>query len=402
MDQFIKRNKMPIFIVLNLLLTIGMNLAHPITPAFLKGLNLKPHVFGVAFAAMSATNFIFALIWSNLANGLKKTRILMFSAIGYGLTQFLFSLSTTEATIYIVRLLAGVFAGGFQVGLMSYIINEAKDQDQSRYITISSVIVSVGAALGFFIGGKIGDISIPLTFLAQTSLNVIVGLLFYFVLGRYETIEEHVEKEMITESNPLKVLSSSSEYWLGFTKYIFLSILISSIAVTMYDQSFSYYIKDIFDFPPSVNGNIKAVVGIFAVVLNVMVIWRKKKNGSNIEGKLLPVVVLSMSFLALMLSFTNTSNQFLQASLVWFGFNTVMIPLQQNLVMSFKKDLRSGNQLTGLYNALLMLGRILGALLTSLVYSLKPSSSFSVSGGLLVITFILIIVQNRNTSKVKG
>lgn len=132
MDKFLKRNKMVVFVVLNLLLTIGMNLGHPVTPAFLKGLNLGPHVFGISFAAMSATNFLFALIWSNLANGLKKTRILMISAVGYGLTQILFGLSTTEFTIYLARLLAGVFAGGFQVGLMSYIINEADGDDQAR------------------------------------------------------------------------------------------------------------------------------------------------------------------------------------------------------------------------------------------------------------------------------
>ena len=81
MNQFIEKNKMKVFVVFNLLLTIGMNLGHPVTPSLLKSLDLGPHVFGISFAAMSATNFFFALIWSNLANGLKKTRILMISSI---------------------------------------------------------------------------------------------------------------------------------------------------------------------------------------------------------------------------------------------------------------------------------------------------------------------------------
>ena len=391
MDQFLKQNKMIVFVILNLLLTIGMNLGHPVTPAFLKNLNLGPHVFGISFAAMSATNFLFALIWSNLANGLKKTRILMISAVGYGLTQILFALSTTEVSIYLARLLAGAFAGGFQVGLMSYIINEAEIDTQARYITISSVIISVGAALGFFIGGTIGDESIRLTFVIQMLLNVVVGFLFYFVLGRYEAMDEYIEKDMLKDSNPFKVLASGKKYLLGTAKYVFLVVLIASIAVTIYDQSFNYYIKDVFDFGPSVNGNIKAVVGLFAVVLNMIVIWRKRINTEMREELLLPLVIILMTVIALLLPKAKVADVFLGASLIWLGLNTVMIPLQQNLIMTFKTDQKSGNQLTGLYNALLMMGRIVGALITSYVYSLNPSISFSVSGILLGLSFLAML-----------
>lgn len=393
MDDFLKKNKMIVFVVLNLLLTVGMNLGHPVTPALLKGLDLAPHVFGISFAAMSATNFLFALIWSNLANGLKKTRILMISAVGYGLTQILFGFATIEPTIYLARLLAGAFAGGFQVGLMSYIINEAHADEQARYITISSVIISVGAALGYFIGGKIGDVSIPLTFIVQMTLNVVVGLLFYFVLGRYEEMDEYIEKDMLKDSNPFKVLSSGRKYWLGKAKYVFLVVLLGSIAVTIYDQSFNYYIKDIFDFGPSVNGNIKAIVGLFAVVLNLFVIWQKRNSTNMSEETLLPFVIIIMAVIALLVPKTNLSDVFLAASLIWLGLNTVMIPLQQNLIMTFKTDNKSGNQLTGLYNALLMMGRILGALITSYVYSLNPAGSFTVAGVILVLTFLAMIAH---------
>ena len=394
MDQFLKRHKMSIFLVLNLLLVMGMNLAHPVTAVFIKELNLGAHVFGIAFAAMSATNFFFALIWSNLANGLKKTRILMISSIGYGLAQIIFGLAQNEMTIYIARLLAGVFAGGFQVGLMSYIINEAKVEDQARYITISSVIISVGAAAGYFIGGKIGDVSILLAFVVQMILHILVGLVFYYVLGRYEEMDEYVEKEMLRDSNPFTVLNSSKKYWLGTAKYVFLMVLLGSIAVTIYDQSFNYYIKDIFDFGPSVNGNIKAVVGMFAVILNLYIIRRKRIRGGMSEEKLLPPILLVMALIAFFVAKTSVSNVFLRASLIWLGLNTVMIPLQQNLIITFKTDNKSGNQLTGLYNALLMLGRVVGALIASYVYTANPSGSFTVAGVILILTFLSILAHS--------
>lgn len=395
MEGFIEKNKMKVFLIFNLLLTIGMNLGHPVTPSLLKSLDVGPHVFGIAFAAMSATNFFFALIWSNLANGLKKTRILMISSIGYGFAQLLFAYSWGESSIYLARFLGGMFAGGFQVGLMTYIINEAAEADQSRYITMSSIIISVGGALGFFIGGKIGDYSVKGTFVVQAALHVIMGLLFYFVLGSREDIDEHIEKSMIKDSNPFKVMASSSEYWLGVTKFIFLSILVTSIAVTLFDQSFNYYIKDIFDLPPSVNGNVKAIVGIFALVLNFMVIKRHANKEGREPATLLSLVILLMGLVAVFVGMLNNSNDFLKLALVWFGLNTVMIPLQQNLVMAYKHDAKSGNQLTGLYNALLMLGKIIGALATSFVYSLNPSSSFAVSGILLFVGLMMMFLQRK-------
>lgn len=399
MSHFIEKRKMTIFILFNLILTIGMNLGHPVTPSLIKSLDLGDHVFGIAFAAMSTMNFLFSLIWSNLANGLKKTRILMISSIGYAIAQMLFAFSTSEASLYIARFLGGAFAGGFQVGLMTYIINEAPEDKQARYITMSSVIISIGAALGFFIGGKIGDVSVLLTFYIQAALHLVMGLLFYFVLGPYEKIEEKLDKDMIKNANPFKVLSSGSEYFFGFTACLFASILISSIAVTLFDQSFNYYIKDVFDFPPSVNGNIKALVGIFALVLNMLVVRRKRGKQGESEAKLLPLVLLSMSLLSIVIRNMDSADMFMRFSLAWFALNTVMIPLQQNLVMSYKTDVESGNQLSGLYNALLMLGKIFGALGSSFVYTYLPEASFSVSGILFGLSFILILWQSHKRKK---
>ena len=395
MKKLIINHKMSFFIVMNLLMTIGMNLAHPVTPTLLKNLNLGPHVFGISFAAMSTTNFLFSLIWSNVANTMKKSRILMISSVGYALAQLIFGFASTEGTIYVARLLSGVFAGGFQVGFMAYIVSEAPVERQTYYITYSSIIVSVGAALGFFIGGFLGDISILLTFIVQAGLHISLGIIFFLVLGPLEVLDEHVEWSMVRKANPFRIMKEAWPLVRGFTFLILVSTLVSSIGVTLFDQSFNYYIKDIFDFIPSKSGMIKFVTGLLAIVLNVLLLKRKFTN----QPRVLKVIFGIMSLLSILMSFVSNVLLFLVLSLFVYGAYTTMLPVLQNLVISQRRSVQEGNQLAGVYSSLSMLGKIFGALLTSFVYSLNPAATFWVAGVIFIISLVVLYVP---TTKKNG
>lgn len=73
-----------------------------------------------------------------------------------------------------------------------------------------------------------------------------------------------------------------------------------------------------------------------------------------------------------------------------------MLPVIQNLVVSQRRNVHEGNQLAGVYNSLSMLGRIFGALLTSLIYSIDPIATFWVSGVIFFISLIVIMIPNKN------
>ncbi|MDE8086188.1 MFS transporter, partial [Erysipelothrix rhusiopathiae] len=255
--------------------------------------------------------------------------------------------------------------------------------------TISSIIVSVGAALGFFIGGYLGDVSVRLTFVIQAVFQIILGILFYLILGSHENIEEKMEWSMIRNSNPLKVLQSSRHLMKDVVLILLIVTFTSSVGTTLFDQSFNYYIKDIFNFVPSQNGIIKAITGLFAVVLNVILIRRRNRKKQGVELGLLKTVFIAMGSLAIIVSFSQTSKPFVGFALAWFGMYTVMIPILQNSVISNKHSVEEGNQLAGLYNSLLMLGKIFGALLTSLIYTISPSSTFMFAGVIFILSFII-------------
>lgn len=387
MTHLIQRHKMTIFIVFNLLMTISLNLAHAVTPTLLSSLNMGSHVFGISFAAMCTTNFIFALVWSNVAHTSKKTRILLISGIGYAFAQLLFAYATHEYMIYFARLLSGIFAGGFQVGFLSYIVNEAAKEEQARYITYSSIVVSVGAALGFFVGGMLGDISVRLTFFVQIGLSSLMGVLFFVVLGPQEVIEESFDLKTITRSNPIRIIKDSAPLIKDFAVILLMSVFVSAMAVTLFDQSFGYYVKEAFNFLPSQFGIIKAITGVLALVFNIFLIKRKIQN----QRLVLKIVLLLMTVFSILIAFQTDMMIFVIMGLIWFGSDTVLIPVLQNLFVQGRKTPQEGNQLAGVYNAINMLGRIGGALITSVIYTIMPTATFFIAGILFAFSLVMII-----------
>lgn len=387
MKTFINKNKMTVFIIFNLIMTLSMNLGHAVTPTLLTSLNMPSRVFGISFAAMCTTNFIFALVWSNVAHTSKKTRILLISGIGYAIAQGIFAFATNEFMIYFARLLSGVFAGGFQVGFLSYIVNEAPKEQQGRYITYSSIVVSVGAALGFFVGGFLGDISVRLTFLVQMILSSGMGILFFITLGPLESIKESFDMKVVTESNPIKIMKDAAPLIKGFTMVLVYSVFLSAMAVTLFDQSFGYYVKEAFNFLPSQFGIIKAITGILALVFNIYLIRRKIQN----QRMVLTVVLIIMSIFSVLISFQTNMMVFVIMGLIWFGSDTVLIPVLQNLFVENRRTPEEGNRLAGMYNAINMLGRICGALLTSLIYSVSPIATFFTAGVLFMLALIAVV-----------
>ena len=91
------------------------NFAHPITPTVIKDLHLPDYMFGVAFASMSLTNFLFSPFWGKLSSKIGCVKVSAICYVGYGIGQALFAISSTELQIILARMVSGFFVGGVMV-----------------------------------------------------------------------------------------------------------------------------------------------------------------------------------------------------------------------------------------------------------------------------------------------
>ena len=258
-----KKVSIKILFLLVALYSLAANYAHPITPTFIKELGLHDYMFGLAFACMSLTNFLFSPFWGKLSEKYGSAKILSLSLLGYGIMQIIFGLSKSEFQICLARLFGGFFISGISVSQLVYIMKNSKQV--SKDLAIVATINMVISPFGFLIGGFLGDINLYGTFYIQGISLFLIGLLGLFIFGDSETKKVTFKKG---DMNPFKAFISSRDIITGFVILFLIVAGISSFGSTCYEQCFNYYIKDVFGFPSSYNGILKAGVGFIALLAN--------------------------------------------------------------------------------------------------------------------------------------
>ena len=78
------------------------NFAHPVTPTFIQNLGLPDYMFGVAFACMSTTNFLFSPFWGKISRGFGSSKVLGVCYLGYALAQYIFGAATTQCILWLL------------------------------------------------------------------------------------------------------------------------------------------------------------------------------------------------------------------------------------------------------------------------------------------------------------
>ena len=151
--------KKTIIILLFAVLTgIGANLAHPVTPLYIRQLNIEPYMFGLFYTAMNLGIFMMSPFWGNLGDVIKRKYIVFIGLAGYGIAQGFFAYFSNEYLILIARFFAGFFYAAIITSLLAYL---QEDRDFKNIRTLISIFLALnvlGASLGYLIGGLLGNV----------------------------------------------------------------------------------------------------------------------------------------------------------------------------------------------------------------------------------------------------
>ena len=377
------------------LIQITANFHHPNTPKLFTMLNLPSHLFGTSFAVMIFVVFLTSPIWGSLGDNYSRKKTLVYSTLFYGLSQIAFGLSTTVWQVLLTRAIAGIFSGGFLVGLMAMIVDVSETDKRGENIAAYAALISISQSTGYLIGGVLGYLPVRYVFFIQGLTMVAVSFLMRFILEESNKAKKNKKTKPEFIWNILQDKEKSKEIFtpwiitfLGITFFVF-------IAFSSNNNAFNYYLREELNFEPIINGIWKATTGIIGLVANLTInVWlvRNKELRASLRA------VLSLALLGTTMVFLNDSMYpFMIWALFYFTMHTILFPLLQNFAM--QKTVHGAGFMAGLFNAVKALGEMIGASVAGFSYDFGSKIPFLISTVALFIAVILSIVQYLNRNK---
>lgn len=362
---------------------------------------LPSYTFGFAFSAMAFTNFLFSPFWGIMSNRYGRITIYTIGCLGYGLGQVGFALSTSFWTLMLARMVAGFFVGGVMVMQLTIVLDYSNENSLASNLTIHATVSTIAGALGYLIGGFIGDYSISILFYLQVIGLVLSGLLAYFTFQQIALDEAEANKphRWLSEINPLTGFKIAYKT-LSLALWVYLLVVfLAQVGSVAFDQSFNFFIRNQFGFPPSYNGMLKAAFGVLSLVVNGSIglyLVRRTK-----QQKPLLIILLGMSLLSLLLFTLSNQMIFLTVSIGLFVLNSLYIILIQTIAGNLGKQINH-SMFMGMFNAIKSFGMIIGSSVVGLVYSVQANYSFLFSGFslLLAAMFLFIFISYHQKKKV--
>ncbi len=384
------KKKFTVYLVGVILTSIAANLVHPVTPTLIVERGLDSSMFGVALAAMQVIYFLFAPFWGRLCDYIPTRTVILICCCGYAVGQLIFGSAQTEAQVLGGRMFAGIFCGGVFTAFLNYIVNTSDPETRSAKIIAYSTANNVSNAVGYFVGGMLGLVSVEFAFGTQVVMLIGCGIFFRF-LCIDDTPFKHKPEHPLTfkDANPFGVFISAKSFMTGTLLLLFITVAIGNLGQTAYEQVFNYYIKDQLGLSSAYNGIFKAIIAALTFLVNSTIVMKViKKTDTNLS--IIPVLVASIVPLALVFVVKDVV-PFAICDIVFFVLAAVRMTMFQN-IFAGKGTPETSNRVMGFFQSMTALGGIFGAFFAGIMYKTDPMSPFALALAAVTIAAALALI----------
>ena len=394
-----------LFIIFFFIQGIVHNLGHPVTPAFVRGLEIPDYMFGVFFAAMSLGLMIGSPIWGILGDqGRRKLYIALGLSI-YSIGQFFFAYAGNATLMVIFRFIAGFGVGSALTIMTSQIILLSELKDRAKHLAFAAASSTLGASLGYWIGGFIstnptmvnflGTSDLRIIFVIQVILNILYTLSTVILIQGQEKMVSSMKKPSMIAG--LKEITKIDKSLLIF--------LISLTFMTIGSINVSKYLDVYFDqllYNPQQLGTFVMVTGIVSLISSIFLV----PYFARFKKQLLLIGVIHLICAGIIFYSFRASNFLLimyTVFMIYVVLKTIYQPLEQSYIAKHATNNKYGS-IMGLRQSFVSFGMVLGPLLGGYLYSLKPLVLFDFSGisfiiGVLLLIWVFALEQKKKIEK---
>ncbi|KOO47401.1 MFS transporter [Viridibacillus arvi] len=365
---------------------LGFGLIIPILPEVVvqQGFN-KMHVGGL-LTVYSLASFFTAPLWGILSDKMGRKKLILVGLLGFCTSFLLISLFIDSLTmLYVSRVVGGLFSGALYTAVTGFIGDMSTEENRNKYMGFMGMSIGLGFIFGPAIGGLLGHYSLSLPFTASAILIFLLFIYASVVL---------VEPERLGEANKRAIVPKGASTLFKYrVRYLFLFSFVVTFLLAGVESTLQLFQMDKINITSAQLGSLFLFSGFVDFLVQGGLV-RRIKDGS--EAKWLMIAQIITACGLLLFPFT-TSLAFAGFALCVF---TAGNALARTLTVSLTSKESGGKYGTaaGITYSMDNMGRIIGPLFFTWVFTMQANSTYFISASLAVVS-ILVILLFKSTKK---
>lgn len=352
---------MKIILILNFLMLTFFNFAHPVTPTMMVAKDLPDALFGLLFMMMSLGTFLFSPIWGNKIDMTGTKRIMVMAPIGYLIGQVIFAYSYSSLLMMLARLLSGIFASAWIVGVITYINLVSDEEAKIKNFGYQMVTAYLGGIVGQTLSGYVGSEIYMHSFYVQ-----FIGLFAVSILALFFLKDLYPEKKVTEKTSFKSSIKIIRTHKFGF---IMLSMIMISMVSNTFMSTIAYFGSDVLGFDPIEVGRLNSYISLLGLLANLFLIklLADKLNfyaSFSLQGTL---ALVSGLLIVVLLGFNFNFILFLVAITLLTLASSMYRPFVQTFMINSKKF--NPGEVLGVITSLNAIGMVGGSLTFSVFYA---------------------------------
>lgn len=367
-------------VMLTLITTfVGFGLIIPVMPEMVQDAGAAPIHLGLLLSVYAAASFVCSPLWGALSDRIGRRPVILTGLFGFAVSFVLFGLADHRLWLmYVSRFLGGVFSGAAVSCTVAYVADITTEAERTRAMGLVGMSIGLGFILGPAVGGVLGEIGHTVPFFAATGLSLLTLLFAWRALP--ESLAP--ERRMVRAEGHLSRWAA----FRGPLKYLYIIAFIVSFTLAGLEGTLQYFQMARIGASTAQIGVMFAIVGIVGALVQGGVIRRLVKPGT--EGRAIGIgLVLAAVGMFLIIFTTNFWTATLYLAL--FGTGHALIrPCVTSLVT--QRTTVGQGVASGLVSSMDSLGRILGPVVGTALYTLHATYPF-LAGAVVLLAGLLCL-----------
>jgi MFS family permease len=354
---------------------VGFGIVMPILPFYAREFGADATTLGFLLMVYAAAQFVCAPLWGWLSDRIGRRPVMLVTVAGTSLSLLALGLADSLEWLFLARILGGCFAANIGVA-SAYIADVTGEEERTRWMGMLGASFGIGFVLGPAIGGFLAPYGYGVPMLVAAGLAALNFGQAVFVLREPPSRAEGERAEV----GRLAVLRDPMIRWLCLSNLLF------SIAVTQLETVFAFFMMDRFSYDAR---EVAFVLVGMAVVMGGIQGGGMKALSARFSERALVfggTLLLALAFLGIPES---ASVAVLLAPLGLAAVGRAVVQPSLLSLVSVAADPRSRGVAMGTFQSAASLARVVGPVTAGWLYDREYAAPFWLAAGLLVAVALL-------------